>query len=671
MVRSLFLCAASLMLFPCWLLGQNKPASKKTTRKYAFYTMPMFTGCNPVPTKEQALKNAMRVFLMRDDIVAASVKITACKVTKTENLRNQNIGLPEKLPDGTINANSLISVKVKYCEVTWNVDFTVTKDISIWSLWEKESMLDFRPLSYFQRYLTEPFKSKMLKSIYDDHQSMVFKAGEKISLVGLHAKMIGPADDENWTCIVLNDFDKHDAIAVASIALKKATTLDAKSVSVDYEIKDANAISSHFEIYRSTDSTIHDLKNLTPDANLVKLGDTTLIATDKLTKGEHDKVTILSKTELLPDTRMPYIIVVASYNDKKVQVYFRKWMLGAVVHGFDRWALHESPLHRLPDWLWRSEFQNFTEPSWETTMASQLKTKDGYDEVIACDWMQTCGLKQHGWAEQAGEKLAGDIVTWIRAHEQHPGDVVDIHLIGHSRGTVVVSQALQTLATKLKTNNAPFGGSYVELTLLDPHPANNMLDVPWASWAFNFDAGGGCQTNFKGCAAAMEKMKTLSTKEIQSMSPDELKRIMASCGGDDFIKAYIEADCENNPVKDSKDARDSTINFQLDTKDSRLSIVSGVKKIDVFFQHTSANQLCTQPDQEFIQNLWGMVSPTTLSSLDGTIAINKTDLTNADIDGIGVIGHNEVPLVYEQLWVDSGTLNRSPKPVNTNIEPSN
>ncbi|MFI5139723.1 MAG: hypothetical protein ACHQIM_18015 [Sphingobacteriales bacterium] len=560
-------------------------------------------------------------------------------------------------------------MKVKYCEATWDVDFTVTKDISIWHLWEKDSMINFRLLSYFQQYLTEPFKSKMLKSIYNDHQSLVFKAGEKIRIVGLHAKMIGPATDENWTCIVLNDFDKHDAMPVASVSLKKATTLDAKSVSVDYQIKDADAISMHFDIYRSKVSMLPYLFNLTPDADLVKLGDTTLTDITRLTKGEHDQVAVTANIELPPDTRLPYIIVVATYNDKKEQVYFRKWMLGAVAHGFDRWALHQSPLHRLPDWLWRSEFQDFTLPHWETTMADQLKTKDGYDDVITCDWMKTCGLKQHGWAEKAGEKLSSDIVTWMHAHGQHNGDVVDIHFIGHSRGTVVVCQALQTLALRLKTNKSPFGGSYVELTLLDPHPANNNLEVPWVSWAFNFD-NGNCQTafnkNFQACTEAMEKMKTLSAKEIKSMSPEALKGLMSSCGTDDFVKAYIEADCENNPIEDSKSARDSTINFQLDTKDSKLEISAGVKKIDVFFQHSSANQLCNQPNQEFIQNLWGMVSPTTLNCLDGTIAINKTDLTNTDIDSIGIIGHNEVPLVYEQLWVDSGTLNRSPEPVNTN-----
>lgn len=39
--------------------------------------------------------------------------------------------------------------------------------------------------------------------------------------------------------------------------------------------------------------------------------------------------------------------------------------------------------------------------------------------------------------------------------------------------------------------------------------------------------------------------------------------------------------------------------------------------------------------------------------------IDYNDLTNYNIYGIGVVGHGEVPLVYEQLWVDTGTLNRS------------
>jgi hypothetical protein len=57
---------------------------------------------------------------------------------------------------------------------------------------------------------------------------------------------------------------------------------------------------------------------------------------------------------------------------------------------------------------------------------------------------------------------------------KHPGDVVDWHLIGHSRGTVMISQALLAAAAAKDTT---LRRGWNILTLLDPHPANNALGV--------------------------------------------------------------------------------------------------------------------------------------------------------------------------------------------------
>ena len=47
--------------------------------------------------------------------------------------------------------------------------------------------------------------------------------------------------------------------------------------------------------------------------------------------------------------------------------------------------------------------------------------------------------------------------------------MVDVHLIGHSRGGDVVSLA----AGLLNRFAPPLAGGFLELTLLDPHPARN------------------------------------------------------------------------------------------------------------------------------------------------------------------------------------------------------
>jgi hypothetical protein len=55
--------------------------------------------------------------------------------------------------------------------------------------------------------------------------------------------------------------------------------------------------------------------------------------------------------------------------------------------------------------------------------------------------------------------------------------VVDINFIGHSRGAVVISEVLQDLNG---TNDPALRGGYMEMTLLDPHPAN--LSFSKISW---------------------------------------------------------------------------------------------------------------------------------------------------------------------------------------------
>ncbi len=59
--------------------------------------------------------------------------------------------------------------------------------------------------------------------------------------------------------------------------------------------------------------------------------------------------------------------------------------------------------------------------------------------------------------------------------EGSPGDVVDLDLIGHSRGAVVISQALQDLDG---TTFPALAGGFKKMTLLDPHPANNGYSKP-------------------------------------------------------------------------------------------------------------------------------------------------------------------------------------------------
>ncbi len=449
---------------------------------------------------------------------------------------------------------------------------------------------------------------------------------------------------------------------VANLNLVKATTLDANSVSVDYTVNDENMQQIHFDVYRSETPILNDLGAYATNT-YTKIGDTDITEENKLIKGLHNNITVISGKPLLPDTRMPYVIVVSTCNNKSDTVYFKKWMLGAISHGFDRYAMDS--------WV-NTIFicHDYSLPAWETTMANDLQKIDGYDSVILFDWMHTCALKQPELSTKAGEKLASQITAYVRSHKsQHQGDVIDIHLIGHSRGTVVISVAALKLSafnfdnTDPNIKFHPFGGGYVEMTFLDPHPANTDYypQDNFASWASNDFNTSDCFLD-ETTSTCVNKYK----KEVANANTDELKSILESetsqCFSNtnaDYCSAFAESLCWTFPETAVDFAKNSTNDFQASVKDPNIAVPENTKFVDIWYQHTLAKNLCHQPNQEFIQNLWGYVDNNTLKKMNSGIQQAQTDLTNIEIAGIGVIGHNEVPLVYEQLIVKTGTLNRS------------
>ena len=87
----------------------------------------------------------------------------------------------------------------------------------------------------------------------------------------------------------------------------------------------------------------------------------------------------------------------------------------------------------------------------------------------AFNWMATALLQRSGQAVAAGDQLYSQIIVAADSLAAgHAGDVVDLHLIGHSRGAVVVNRALRDL---VGTTDPALQGSYIRETLLDPHPA--------------------------------------------------------------------------------------------------------------------------------------------------------------------------------------------------------
>lgn len=381
---------------------------------------------------------------------------------------------------------------------------------------------------------------------------------------------------------------------VSQFALTRATTTDAKSVTVDYTVEATNSGESsepiHFEIYRSSTEDADHAKEKIGQQD-IKIGENDIPNSTRSSPDKHKVQLNLPVDSLMPNTAAPYVVVVATYNGKKSTTYFRKWLLGAISHGFNRYNQDG-----VIGFGFRAYYHHALEldddpgriPDWETNMAQNLK---GYDYVISFGWTETCALAQPDMAVQAGANLSKQITQWILAHRQHDGDVVDIHLIGHSRGTVVVTQALQHLSTA----SPSFEGGYIELTLLDPHPASNKF----GQWA---DFG----TNGKG-------------KET-----------------DLAIAADLYTD-----------------HFQEIANDPPLMLPKGIKKIDIWYQQTRANDLVGDSDGADTMNLWGFYKVG-----EGQAIRNNSGLTIKPIL-IPHTAHNQVPNVYERQVVETGMLNRS------------
>lgn len=259
--------------------------------------------------------------------------------------------------------------------------------------------------------------------------------------------------------------------AAPAIQLTFATTTDSRTVSVNYTINNASLAGQNvaFNIYRT--SGYDSLSG----AQL--LGTATVPASDSadLSPGAHTGVKLSLTaangqpvTALTPNTTLPFIVVVANSDGSTAS--FETHVLGVIAHGLE-----------LDPQLW--VFNQV--PTWETQMATALQQSDGYEAVIPFNWVRLSIVPFPQAIQQAVSQLYQQVVAESnQLASEHPGDVVDINFIGHSRGSVVVSEVLQDLNG---TSDPALRGGYMQLTLLDPHPAN--LAYSQFSWA-SFLPGG-------------------------------------------------------------------------------------------------------------------------------------------------------------------------------------
>jgi hypothetical protein len=257
------------------------------------------------------------------------------------------------------------------------------------------------------------------------------------------------------------------ASALPDIAMISATTPDSQSITFTFQVENAS-LNAPFDVafYRAPASHF----DLSAD---VEIGAQMVSASD-LSVGSHTETAAIPGG--LPiDPAHPYVLAVANptggvvesdaAHDTNDTASFRTFLIGAVSHGFE-----------LTPGL----------PAWVPIMANSLK-QDGYDATIAFDWSASSKIPAPGLAVAAGGRLADQVAAAVAqlVPQMGPGDVVDLHLIGHSRGAVVISQAGLDLEAMEQGGQLPqLKAGSLKMTFLAPHPAHNVhiFGNPTQAW---------------------------------------------------------------------------------------------------------------------------------------------------------------------------------------------
>jgi hypothetical protein len=246
------------------------------------------------------------------------------------------------------------------------------------------------------------------------------------------------------------------------VAVVSATTADSKEVTVDYTIGNVPVAQSlHLGIYRSASNQFDGSAVPVGAIDLVPMGQTgtSLDAAGQpaLAVGPH-QLTIPLPAGLPPVPKQPFVLVVADPQGNVAEsdrsnntAAFETHTIAIVTHGGVQpksWAK--------------------AGPPWERRMAADLKAQ-GYDAVIAYNWVAQSN--HAGSAALQAPRLAALILQ--AATQFPPSDPIDVHFIGHSEGTVVNSQTILLLDQKGWPPAMKAG--YLEVTMLDPHAANNAF----------------------------------------------------------------------------------------------------------------------------------------------------------------------------------------------------
>ncbi len=271
-----------------------------------------------------------------------------------------------------------------------------------------------------------------------------------------------------------------DRCLLSAISLTSATQANDQTVAVDYQVNVSNLNSLIIDIYRSTSAQLGV-------GNQAEIGTVALTGTE-LKAGGHDAVSLVlgdrspDVDALAIDPAHPYVIAAATGPDGITSsASYQTITIGLVTHGFN-------PTDTAPAWIYQ--------------IAASLEGL-GYDDAIAFNWAKASPALEAGEAVKSGIKAADMIEKYIdgKNGQGQPNvparDVVDLQLIGHSRGSVVITQAMKTLQNNLAKIPQAKGGFW-ELTYLDPHPSHGTNVAPFSATSqYLLDAANALQRIYK------------------------------------------------------------------------------------------------------------------------------------------------------------------------------
>jgi hypothetical protein len=238
----------------------------------------------------------------------------------------------------------------------------------------------------------------------------------------------------------------------------------------------ANTVEAHYHVvqgdvgqpftiklYRARAERLSDNRNA---GDLIPLGSVEMTGA-ALKQGPHvADIRVKGNLPLGIDGFHPYVVAVADPDHRTTEVNpyydqesFRIRTIGIVSEGFTLGV------------PWSSK-----SPTWVTDITTALHGKDGYDRVIPYAWhSSTVGYT----ADRAGHFLYDEVARVVRdlksTHANSPHDLINFHFIGHSRGCVVISRAVEDLYTNAKALGVTH--EYVKMTFMDPHPASPAYGV--------------------------------------------------------------------------------------------------------------------------------------------------------------------------------------------------